>query len=94
MCCGREVRPYSGALLPKGSSHGHRPDSVRFTVAELRAAPGVYSIRVQGKANATDYELIVEMRRAARGMAAEDRVAMEEARLHANPEPLLPQNKT
>ena len=84
------MRPYSGALLPKGSSHGHRPDTVRFTVAELRAAPGVYSIRVEGKANATDYELIVEMRRAARGMAADDRAAMQQARLHANPEPRTP----
>ena len=82
-CRGREVRPSGGALMPKGSSDGRRADSVRFTVAELRSAPGVYSILVDGKANATDYELIVEMRRAAQGLAADDRAAMQQARLPA-----------
>ncbi len=80
-CFPREVRPSSSTLAPHGSSRGRRPDSVRFTVAELRSAPGIYSIVVLGKANATEYELVVEMRRAAAGLAAGDRCAMEQARV-------------
>ena len=73
------MRPYNTALAPRGSSRGHRPDNVRFTVAELRSAPGIYSIVVEGKANATDYELLVEMRHAMAGLAGGDRRALEQA---------------
>lgn len=83
--CGREVRPHNSALQPRGSSRGRRPDTVRFTRAELRSAPGVYSIMVKGKANATAYELVVEMRRAAKGLAAVDRRAMQQVGLPPGP---------